>query len=147
MTATKSKGYSSKYINDFNRSASPDFDYDLTKNVLTDEIKTPDETKQQPDDNLEIYPDPEIFHRRLLNKTRFGDRHDESIIKICKLNGLGCEYFMKTLCLFLDTTRVRQSRKDKLRNNQTQDLNNDDLNVSCCDFYHIDLFFNPIDLI
>jgi hypothetical protein len=84
--ATKSKGYSSKYINDFNKSTSPDFDYDLTKNVLSDEIKTPDETKQQ-DDNLEIYPDPEIFHRRLLNKTRFGDRHDESIIKICKLNG------------------------------------------------------------
>jgi hypothetical protein len=87
ISATKSKGYSSKYINDFNKSASPDFDYDSTKNVLSDEIKTVDEKKQQ-DDNLEIYPDPEIFHRRLLNKTRFGDRHDESIIKICKLNVL-----------------------------------------------------------
>ncbi|CAG9804799.1 unnamed protein product [Chironomus riparius] len=107
--ATKSKGYSSKYINDFNKSASPDFDYDLTKNVLSDEIKTPDETKQQQDDNLEIYPDPEIFHRRLLNKTRFGDRHDETLIKIY-------------------TTRVRQSRKERLRNNQSQDLNNEDLN-------------------
>ena len=86
ISATKSKGYSSKYINDFNKT-SPDFDYDLTKNVLSDEIQAVEETKQQ-DDNLEIYPDPEIFHRRILNKSRFGDRHDESIIKICKLNVL-----------------------------------------------------------
>lgn len=34
------------------------------------------------------------------------------------------------LGLFLDTTRVRQPKKDKLqRNNQTHDLNNEDLNV------------------
>jgi hypothetical protein len=36
------------------------------------------------DDNLEIYPDPELFHRQLLNKSRLSERHDESIIKICK---------------------------------------------------------------
>lgn len=80
-------GYPSKYLNDFNKSsAEPTYDYDLAKNLLTDDTQIIDELKNgQDDDNLEIYPDPdEIFRRRMLNKTRFGDRHDESIIKICK---------------------------------------------------------------
>lgn len=81
----KTKGYSNRYLNDFNRtSVEPNYDYDLTKNYATNK----DETKNQnDDDNLPdiIYPDPETFHRRMLNKTKFGERHDESIIKICKL--------------------------------------------------------------
>ena len=47
--------------------------------------------------------------------------------------------------LFLDTTRVRQSRKERLRNNQTQDLNNEDLNVSK-QVLSPGFIFNPMDL-
>lgn len=34
----------------------------------------------------ELYPDPEIFHQKVLNKSRFdgSDRTNGSIIKICK---------------------------------------------------------------
>jgi hypothetical protein len=85
MPIAESSGYSSRYINDFNKSAAvePTYDYDLAKSLLVDETQIPDDLKNEQDD---IYPDPEIFHRRILNKTRFGDRHDESIIKICKLS-------------------------------------------------------------
>lgn len=32
-----------------------------------------------------IYPDPEIFHQKLLNKSRMENRHhDDTVIKICK---------------------------------------------------------------
>jgi hypothetical protein len=77
----ESNGFSSRYINDFNRSE-PTYDYDLAKSLLVDETQIPDDLKNEQDDV--IYPDPEIFHRRILNKTRFGDRPDESIIKICE---------------------------------------------------------------
>lgn len=60
------------------------YDYDLAKKpqATSRNVATPqDDTK---DDDL--YPDPEIFHRKILNKSRMdgSDRTDESIIKICK---------------------------------------------------------------
>lgn len=82
----KAKGYSSRYINDFNASSfEPIYDYDNTKTEIDKVPLRQDVTKG--DDNLEIiYPDPEDFHRRMLNKSRMENRHhDDTVIKICKL--------------------------------------------------------------
>lgn len=83
----KTKGYSSRYINDFNATSSfePIYDYDNTKTEIEKVSLRQSATKS--DDNLEIiYPDPEDFHRKMLNKTRMENRHHEdTVIKICKL--------------------------------------------------------------
>jgi len=42
------------------------------------------------EDNLEIYPDPEEIHRRMLNKSRLNSRNDESVIKICEYLKVEC---------------------------------------------------------
>ncbi|CRK92969.1 CLUMA_CG006584, isoform A, partial [Clunio marinus] len=114
LSANKTKGYSSRYINDFNASQSfePIYDYDNTRTEVEKVSYRQDASRI--DDNLDlIYPDPEDFHRRMLNKTRMVNQHnDDTVIKIY-------------------TTRIRQPKKDKIRRiNHTQsvDLNNDDLN-------------------
>lgn len=63
------------------------YDYDLVKRpqaTSQNVASIQDGTKVSDDDDL--YPDPETFHRRILNKSRMdgSDRNDESIIKICK---------------------------------------------------------------
>lgn len=78
---------SSRYINDFeNNSTSfePVYDYDATKTVIDDKIKTPIQNVQKDESEPEIYPDPEDFHKKLLNKSRINNRHDENVIKICE---------------------------------------------------------------
>lgn len=80
------KGFSGRYINDFNATSSfePLYDYDNTKTEV-DKIPLQQEATKS-DDNLEIYPDPEEFHRKMLNKTRMENQHhDDTVIKICKL--------------------------------------------------------------
>lgn len=86
--AARTKGYSSRYINDFNITSpfEPIYDYDNTKTEIDKvPIRPQDATKN--DDNLEIYPDPEEFHRKMLNKSRIDSQnhHDDTVIKICKL--------------------------------------------------------------
>lgn len=85
LSANKTKGYSTRYINDFNGSSpfEPIYDYDNTKTEI-DKVPI-----NQPDTkNDEIYPDPEDFHKKMLNKSRMGNQNhgeDASVIKICKL--------------------------------------------------------------
>jgi hypothetical protein len=90
--ANKTRGYSSRYINDFNSTSAfePIYDYDNTKTEID---KVPlKQTPTKADDNLEIiYPDPDEFHRKLLNKSRMENRHhDDTVIKICELSEKRC---------------------------------------------------------
>lgn len=83
--ANQSNGFSSRYINDFNSTSfEPIYDYDNTK---TDIEKFPLQSSTKNSENSEIiYPDPEDFHRKMLNKSRMGNRHhDDTVIKICEL--------------------------------------------------------------
>lgn len=107
VKANKTKGYSTRYINDFNGSSSfePIYDYDNTKTEIEKVPIQQDATK-----NDEIYPDPEDFHKKLLNKSRLGNQNhgeDASVIKICKLNELRDGYLMISirLCLFSYNSR------------------------------------------
>lgn len=86
--SARTKSYSSRYINDFNITSpfEPIYDYDNTKTEIEKvPLRAQDATKN--DDNLEIYPDPEEFHRKMLNKSRIDSQnhHDDTVIKICKL--------------------------------------------------------------
>jgi hypothetical protein len=91
LAPNKTKGYSNRYINDdFNASAfEPIYDYDLQPNTQTeiDRFTLRKEAIKNNDENLEIYPDPDDFHRRMLNKSRMENRHhDDTVIKICKFS-------------------------------------------------------------
>lgn len=145
--ANETKGYSSRYINDFNSTSfEPIYDYDNTKTEI-DKVPLRQSTTKN-DENMEIIypdPDPEDFHRKMMNKTRMGNRHhDDTVIKICEYNLMLGEwtvfksnviwrYLWETfLCLSFKDTR-RQPRKEKsnrLNHSQSLDSNNDDLNVS-----------------
>lgn len=52
--------------------------------MIDDKIKTPIQNVQKDESEPEIYPDPEDFHKKLLNKSRINNRHDENVIKICE---------------------------------------------------------------
>lgn len=132
--ANKTKGFSSRYINDFNQTSSfePIYDYDNAKTEIDKLALLKESTKN--DDNLEIiYPDPEDFHMKMLNKSRMENQlhHDDTVIKICELNE---RTFMMNIwwryVIFVDTTRIRQPKDKSHRFNQSHELNNDDLNVS-----------------
>lgn len=85
----KAKSYSSRYINDFNATSpfEPIYDYDNTKTEI-DKIPLQQESTKS-DDNMEIiYPDPEDFHRKMMNKSRMENHHEDTVIKICELNVL-----------------------------------------------------------
>lgn len=77
------KKYSNRYINDYNIT-SPfelNYDYDNTK-ISSDNLPY---HKQQAstkiDENFDVlYPDPEDI------KTRMTEHHEETVVKICKLN-------------------------------------------------------------
>lgn len=89
-TANKTKGFSSRYINDFNATSplEPIYDYDNTKTEIDKVPFQQDATKD--DDSMDIiYPDPMEIHRKMLNKTRMGNQHhDDTVIKICKFTDL-----------------------------------------------------------
>lgn len=84
-SADKIKGLSSRYINDFNATSpfEPIYDYDNTKTEIDKVPFHQDATKN--DDSLDIiYPDPMEIHRKMLNKSRMENHHDDTVIKICK---------------------------------------------------------------
>ena len=77
-SANKTKGFSSRYINDFNASSSfePFYDYDNTKTEVDKVSLQQDLTKNE--ENLDVlYPNPEDIKSRM-------EHHEESVIKICK---------------------------------------------------------------
>lgn len=74
-----------KYINDYNKSYLHESidDYDVIKEP---QAPSRDDAFFKSGIKDELYPDPEVFHQKVLNKSRFdgSDRTNGSIIKICK---------------------------------------------------------------
>lgn len=79
------KKYSNRYINDYNITSPIESNYDYADNTKLSSDNLPYHKQQAStkiDENFDVlYPDPED-----IIKSRMTEHHDDTVVKICKLN-------------------------------------------------------------